>query len=63
MCSTETEEVVTVENQDGKPIVKSKELTEKCEDSLTKKNLYIKEKYYNISNEAYHELAMTNPDL
>ena len=27
MCNTETGEVVTVENQDGKPIIKSKELT------------------------------------
>ena len=62
MANTETGEIVTVENQDGKPVIKSKEANKESEDSLLRKNLYIKDKY-NISNEAYHELAMTNPEI
>ena len=62
MTNTETGELITVENKDGNPVIKSKEVSEESEDSLLKKNLYIKEKY-NICNEAYHELAMTNPKL
>lgn len=59
MCNSETGEVITFKNQDGKPIMKSKEEPYESEDCLVKKNLYIKEKY----GEAYHELAMTNPEL
>ena len=51
MANTETGEIVTVENQDGKPVIKSKEANKESEDSLLRKNLYIKDKY-NISNEA-----------
>ena len=38
-------ELITVENKDGNPVIKSKEVSEESEDSLLKKNLYIKEKY------------------
>ena len=62
MANTETGEIVTVENQDGKPVIKCKEANKESEDSLLRKNLYIKDKY-NISNEAYHKLAMTNPEI
>ena len=62
MTNTETGELITIENKDGNPVIKSKEMSKESEDSLLKKNLYVKEKY-NISNEAYHELAMTNPKL
>ena len=62
MSNVETGEVITFENQDGKPKIKLKESSTETEDVLIKKNLYIKEKY-SISNEAYHELAMTNPEL
>ena len=43
-------------------MIKSKEANKESEDSLLRKSLYIKDKY-NISNEAYHELAMTNPEI
>ena len=62
MKNTETGEIITVENQGGKPVIKSKEVNKESEDTLLKKTLYIKDKY-NISNEAYHELAMTNPEI
>ena len=62
MKNTETGEIITVENQGGKPVIKSKEVNKESEDTLLKKTLYIKDKY-NISNEAYHELAMINPEI
>ena len=62
MTNTETGELITIENKDGNPVIKSKEVSKESEDILLKKNLFIKEKY-NISNEAYHELAMTIPKL
>ena len=62
MKNTETGEIITTENQGGKPVIKSKEVNKESEDTLLKKTLYIKDKY-NISNEAYHELAMTNPEI
>lgn len=55
MANTGTGELVTIENQDGKPVIKSEEVNKESEEKS-----YIKDKY-NISNEAYHELAMTNP--
>ena len=43
-------------------MIKSKKVNKESEDTLLKKTLYIKDKC-NISNEAYHDLALTNPEI
>jgi len=57
------EEIVPLPNKKGKresALIFSSSQEKK--DCLIKQNLYIKEKY-NISNEAYHEISMTNPEI
>ena len=57
MKNTEMGEIIIVENQGGKPVIKpKKEVNKESEDTLLKKTLCIKDKY-NISDEAYRELA------
>jgi len=59
---TDTGKTVAFENKDGRPVISVKEASQEKKDCLIKQNLYIKEKY-NISNEAYHEISMTNPEI
>jgi len=62
LCSSDTGETVSVDNTGPKPVLHFKQAPKGGKDSLVKKNLYIKEKY-NISNEAYHEISMTNSHI
>ena len=50
------------ENKGGIPMISVKEASQEDKNCLIRQNLYIKEKY-NISNEAYHEISMTNLDV
>ena len=59
---TDTGETVAFENKGGIPMISVKEASQEDKNCLIRQNLYIKEKY-NISNEAYHEISMTNPDV
>ena len=62
MCNGDTGQTVFVDNTGPKPVIDFKPAPKDGKDSLVRKNLYIKEKY-NISNEAYHEISMTNLHL
>ena len=59
---TDTGETVAFENKGGIPMISVKEASQEDKNCLIRQNLYIKEKY-NISNVAYHEISMTNPDV
>ena len=62
LCNGDTGQTVFVDNTGPKPVIDFKPAPKDGKDSLVRKNLYIKEKY-NISNEAYHEISMTNLHL
>jgi len=62
LCNSDTGQMVSIDNTGPKPVLDFKSALNNSKDSLVKKNLYIKEKY-NISNEAYHEISMTNSYL
>ena len=58
LTNKETREVISI--KDGKTIAETNEKIP--ENETTKRTLFIKDKY-NLSNQAYHELAMVNPTL
>ena len=62
LCNGDTGQTVFVDNTGPKPVIDYNPAPKDGKDSMVRKILYIKEKY-NISNEAYHEISMTNLHL